>query len=208
MIMMLSFLSCTVILQVTWYDFILLASLWNLLSNSGLSCCTMNTKPKPAKSATYWQWRFLLYTCMDLAEFAQLCLHYNQLWRNSEENKGSQSFAATPLALFIYSSHDDRTKHTFTNLAVFALESSPKSAPMVCSKKNFIHVGNDLCHSFGNGNPRGFAGLGRTPSKASWAWWAGKREHLIRKWRKQIEKYWSVNNQARLEEEWRLHVHV
>lgn len=115
-----------------WLDMIsLLAALWNLLSNSRLSCCTMKKTQSSKIShtlASYCIWRLLLYTCMDLAEFAQLCLHHDQPWRDSEDSwcKASQSFAAVPLTLLSYSSDGNWTKHTCTNLAVFALESLPK----------------------------------------------------------------------------------
>lgn len=163
-----------------------MASLWNLLSNSGLSYCTMK-KTQCSKInhmlASYMK-TFAVYmlVCKNLAEFTQRCLHHDQSWRNSDwtagASKASQSFAAALLALSCHLFLDsDWTKHTCTNSAVFALESLSKNDLMICSNKDFIYAGNDLCHSFKNGNPGGFVGLGRTPSKASWAWWAGKKEH-------------------------------
>ena len=115
------------------------------------------------------------HTCTNSAVFALESLSKNDLmicsdqsWRNSDwtvgASKASQSFAAALLALSCHLFLDsDWIKHTCTNSAVFALESLSKNDLMICSNKDFIYAGNDLCHSFKNGNPGGFVGLGHTP---------------------------------------------
>ena len=134
-------------------------------------------KPKAAKSTTCW-WAMHSFLVNGCWICSQMCLHLDQSKRNCMDCGGSSSFSLGLLHHSTCSLDCDWTKctHKFSNKVTYCQE-MPPDVQLTTHRKG---LGIDMCQSFKNGNPGGFVGLGRTPSKASWAWWAGKREHQIK----------------------------